>query len=374
MNFPRHIKKSQYLKNCKRAFGSENPTRFDNSVWDWMIRTESNPYSARVELGVKPNYDPIGNPDFCFRRLGMTHTKLSDGRTVYIAGEHEDWYDPDFCIYNDIVVVRNFRSARCDDDGYVEYGEDENDNSNACVEHFGYPCDVFPPTDFHTATLIGDQIYIVGSLGYPDTRRGGYTQVFSLCTKTYTMRQVDTSGDNPGWLSHHNAKLLDDQSTIRVWGGEVWSRLGDKEELVSLLSVFDLDTRSGLWTRAEDNADWMIYEIEYKLIGQDEPNKSISDDTESCMPIPWLDQCSLLELGFLYGGQDGHRELLLGHNSFWKQIDDVDVECSCGLGSIKLLVKGRIQQHALDNLVDDIHKLLKRSRFGVVCIKVQPKG
>ena len=35
-----------------------------------------------------------------FFRLGGTRTELSDGRVIWIGGEHEDGYDPDFCIYN----------------------------------------------------------------------------------------------------------------------------------------------------------------------------------------------------------------------------------------------------------------------------------
>ncbi|MFC4996057.1 hypothetical protein [Rubritalea tangerina] len=39
-----------------------------------------------------------------YERFGMSETKLEDGRTILIAGEHEDYYDPDFFIYNDVIV------------------------------------------------------------------------------------------------------------------------------------------------------------------------------------------------------------------------------------------------------------------------------
>ena len=68
-----------------------------------------------------------------------------------IAGEHEDFYDPDFCIYNDVFVERARRPPGI----------------------YRYPKDVFPPTDFHTATLVGDEIILIGSLGYRDLRRAG---------------------------------------------------------------------------------------------------------------------------------------------------------------------------------------------------------
>ena len=63
---------------------------------------------------------------------------------ICIAGEHEDYYDPDFCIYNDVVVL----------------------GLDGSVEIYGYPKDVFPPTDFHTATLVGDRVIVIGRLGY----------------------------------------------------------------------------------------------------------------------------------------------------------------------------------------------------------------
>ncbi len=47
--------------------------------------------------------DPFANsegPVWCFFRLGVTRTELSDGRIICIGGEHKDRYDPDFCIYN----------------------------------------------------------------------------------------------------------------------------------------------------------------------------------------------------------------------------------------------------------------------------------
>ena len=43
---------------------------------------------------------------WCFDRFGQSTTTFPDGRMVLIAGEHEDHYDPDFYIYNDLVVGR----------------------------------------------------------------------------------------------------------------------------------------------------------------------------------------------------------------------------------------------------------------------------
>jgi hypothetical protein len=96
-----------------------------------------------------------------------------DGRVVYIAGEHEDYYDPDFYIYNDVVVI--------DRDGSIAIN--------------GYSRDVFPPTDFHSGTLVGGAIFIIGSLGYQHQRVVGSTPVFRLDIDTMIIGPVATTGE-----------------------------------------------------------------------------------------------------------------------------------------------------------------------------------
>ena len=96
----------------------------------------------------------VRSPVWCAQRFGQSITFLEDGRVVQVGGEHEDSYDPDFCIYNDV---------------FVHEGE--------AIRIHGYPEDVFPPTDFHTATLLGREIVLIGSLGYVGTRKLGVTPV-----------------------------------------------------------------------------------------------------------------------------------------------------------------------------------------------------
>jgi hypothetical protein len=80
-----------------------------------------------------------------------------DGRVVYLGGEHKDSYDPDFFIYNDVVV----------------FGPKDR------IEVYGYPKEIFPPIDFHTASVFGNRIIIFGGLGYPDARRNSDREVLS---------------------------------------------------------------------------------------------------------------------------------------------------------------------------------------------------
>ena len=85
-----------------------------------------------------------------------------------IAGEHEDHYDQDFCIYNGAIVFEPGRS----------------------IPIFCYPQEVFPPTDFHKATLVDARIIVIGCLGYPKSRRAGRTPVYDLDVKAMRISEL----------------------------------------------------------------------------------------------------------------------------------------------------------------------------------------
>jgi hypothetical protein len=154
-------------------------------------------------------------------------TFLPDGRIIQIAGEHEDHYDPDFCIYNDVFVHLPDRS----------------------VQIYGYPESVFPPTDFHTATLAEDgSIWIIGSLGYPRARRVGQTPVYRVDTSSIKIKAIETTGENPGWISRHCARLIS-ATEIEISGGLVTVTVDATQELVSNNRTFVLDTTNRHWSR-----------------------------------------------------------------------------------------------------------------------------
>ncbi|MEL7089634.1 MAG: hypothetical protein AAGL98_14530, partial [Planctomycetota bacterium] len=140
---------------------------------------------------------PAG-PFWSWERFGQTRTVLDDGRIVCVGGEHEDWYDPDFCIYNDVVVLHP--------DGRHDI--------------YIYSPNVFPPTDFHSATRIGDRIIIIGCLGYVDLRQPGHTPVFELDIETFAITPLTTTGVQPGWLHRHSVEKLEDDRLL-VLGGRV---------------------------------------------------------------------------------------------------------------------------------------------------------
>ena len=106
---PIEISREMFEQHCRPRFGVGNPERIVNPYWEWEIRRriEGNAvYPSRVKhvLGIDFK-DKAYSPTWTCSRMGSTETVLSDGTRVSVAGEYEDWYDPDFCIYNDVIVV-----------------------------------------------------------------------------------------------------------------------------------------------------------------------------------------------------------------------------------------------------------------------------
>jgi hypothetical protein len=221
------VAQSDYRRHKTPRYGSQNPERMDFPFWMDMIRTGGNAYSAREHFN---DDHPFENPGavWCYERFGSTLTPLNDGRFVQIGGEHEDYYDPDFYIYNDVVIH----------DGKGGY------------QIYGYPQDVFPSTDFHTATLCRDGIYIVGCLGYPEQSRQGFTPVYRLSLESWRIESVNSAGESPGWIHRHRAHYQPERNAICIAGGEIHVDGEDGEsDLVANEQEFELDLSQFQWHR-----------------------------------------------------------------------------------------------------------------------------
>ena len=193
-----------------------------NPFWKWCVRNQGSAYAANEKFD---GPDSISNgPCWCFDRMGQAHVELPDGRDVYIAGEHEDHYNPDFYIYNDVVII----------DGNQ-------------IEIFGYPKTIFPPTDFHSATRVESDIFLVGSLGYPGDRVPSKTQVLRLNVETWQISNVQTTGALPGWIHDHTAVHSDNENAIIVSGGKL---LG--ERILENVDDYKLCLKTLSWTKLTD--------------------------------------------------------------------------------------------------------------------------
>jgi hypothetical protein len=254
-------------------FGCANPERMQLEFWEWMIRGHFVPPSRLAppslsghrngeellaEVGfisrggyLKSVYGPSRardlfdiplkreeGPIWTFDRMGSTSTKLPDGRTIHVAGGHEDSYDPDFYIYNDVVVISH----------------------GPRIEIYGYPREVFQPTDFQTATLVDNRMILIGGLGYPADRCFGHTPVYALDITTYRIDKMEVSGQMPGCIHHHEAEYRA-PGIVSVRSGLVLESAADGRLRTRRNSEeFELDLRSGVW-RQSTNRKWRQFEI-----------------------------------------------------------------------------------------------------------------
>jgi hypothetical protein len=212
----------EYQAAKHRVFGRSNPERMNFPFWKAMVASGRTAYQARKHFDQERLDDAAV---WCFGRFGTSLTELPDGRWIEIAGEHEDSYDPDFCIYNDVIVH----------------------HGDGTFDIYGYPEAVFPPTDFHTATLVGHFIYIIGSLGYWGKRGYGTTPVYRLDIHSLAIEAVATAGEPPGWISRHTAKLVG--GGIEVAGGKVCALVGGRECYEDNPDTFVLDLQTWTWSR-----------------------------------------------------------------------------------------------------------------------------
>ncbi|KAK8098267.1 uncharacterized protein PG998_013753 [Apiospora kogelbergensis] len=259
------LTEQQYTTGRVPRYGNTNPEIMNVPFWSAMVASQNYPYGAYCvleKLNTFPNYNSTGDfldtmseedlikaeeekqlvapgpyhryrrPTWTFaERFGQTRTELPDGRVVFIAGEHEDFYDPDFHIYNDVCVF--------DDDSNAS-------DLGGATTIYGYPREVFPPTDFHTATLVTGtpNIYVIGNTGNPDQRRPGETPVFRLDTRDFSMHA-------------HTAYLVEEGTAIRVVGNKnkyrksmVWVEDAEKKNaLVDFEGEYLLHLETGRWSK-----------------------------------------------------------------------------------------------------------------------------
>lgn len=212
----------EYQAAKHRGFGNANPQLMNLPFWRAMVAFGGSAHNARALFD---NGRLDGAAVWCYSRFGKSFTELPDGRVIEIGGEHEDFYDQDFCIYNDVIVHRG----------------------KGAFDIYGYPKEVFPPTDFHTATLAGDHIYIIGGLGYMGERRFGLTPVYRLNVNTLAIESMETSGESPGWISRHRARRIG--NAIEVTGGKVCGFADGEETYTDNRNAHALDLGSMVWSK-----------------------------------------------------------------------------------------------------------------------------
>lgn len=191
------ISKAIYQAQKHRVFGKSNPEKCELEFWYEMVRSGMGAWNVKEQF--KDNDRGDEEPVWCDDRFGKSITALGNGEYIEIGGEHEDSYDPDFCIYNEV---------------FHHFGNGE-------FQIYMYPKEVFPPTDFHSATLVDGSIYIIGSLGYWEERAYGSTPVYRLNISDFNIEKLEPGGEAPGWISGHTA-YYDGESGICIQGGDIF--------------------------------------------------------------------------------------------------------------------------------------------------------
>ncbi len=213
--------------------GTANPERMTNPVWTWLARESEIP--AFMAAWHFTGVDDSEHPGWTNRRYGQSTTELPDGRDVAIAGAHESGLDRHGYVYNDVIITAG--------DGSIEI--------------YGYPRAVFPPTAFHSATLIDDQLYLIGNLGHGEPSHA-HAQVLRLDLRTLAVEQLVSLGTSPGRIGHHTASSSGDGAWITVTGGRCalpgWRQRDNADDYVLDLSTLE-------WARTTDR-QWTQYAIE----------------------------------------------------------------------------------------------------------------
>ncbi len=327
---PPSIDREEFLAWRSPRQVTESPTRLDNPFWHWLVRTRHCGYMANRTMQGPSSLE--AGPVWSFDRFGMSEMPLEDGRVIHIGGEHEDSYDPDFYIYNDVVVV----------------------DSEGAISIYGYSRDVFPPTDFHSATRVADGIFIIGCLGYPAQRVAGTTPVFRLDLQTMTIAPVPTTGDAPGWIHRHTAELAEDGRTIVVRGGELWRASG--KSMPENIDTWALDTATGTWSRLTA-LDWQRWTMRRKDRKQNRlwdtrQARWAHDHASLGIPSHWRhpEPPDFEALDALYRLDSEAPEEGAEHDVFVTTIDGVRVRFKEDGWTVQAIVEGRLSDARLQEL------------------------
>lgn len=339
---PPKIGETEFLAWRSPRQVTSNPTKLDSPLWNWLVRTRWDAYNANNLYAGPSPFD--AGPMWTFERFGKSETVLADGRVVHIGGEHEDYYDPDFFIYNDVAVV---------------------DQAGA-IAIYGYPRDDFPPTDFHSATLVADTIYIIGRLGYPESRALDVTPVYKLTLESMRIAAAESLGSPPGWIYRHTATLSDDGHTIIVSAGERW--LGSDHATCENVDSWAFDTHSGEWQRLTEREwqHWVMRRIDRK------PNRLWDirqalwhrDHAHLGLENPWSysDEPDFAALEKLYRLSDEAHPVIKGSEvgAFSVVIDGLIVRFKEERFWVEAIVEGQLSRRRLSDLQLSMLALLER--------------
>lgn len=324
---------------------TRNPTNLTNPYWQWLVQNNISAYDLN-RLEPTQNYGPL----WSMGRIGQSSTLLPDGREILIGGEIEDYYDPLFWIYNDVIVK----------------------HPEGNIEIFGYPRHIFAPTDFHTATLVGDDIWIIGSAGYVDERDFSQTSVYKLNIYTYKIEKVETR-NSMGWVFKHSAVLKNNE--IIIQGGDFLT--ADNYRLENF-DIWALNLKTLIWKNLtkrqwqvffiqRKDGDWLhLSEYDSVMAYEDKPESQSYQEyfaklTHAIGKTPDLESYRQLFLPPLKHEIDGNAQAYQTYTIF---IDDIKVRYKNDDDNIQVYIEGKLSADKLELLQENLrHKLSKLENF-----------
>jgi hypothetical protein len=196
-------------------------------IFEALARRASSPYT-QMDTPAAPNFISI-SPVWTFDRAGQSVTRLADGNLLYCGGSHAWLGDPHYYIYNDVVIIA----------------------SDLEVEIRGYPEEVFAPRDFHSATQVGNTLYVIGGVGDSEKMAPTpqQTPVYALDLATFRMSTVTTHGESPGMVFGHTSTYMYAHNIIEVSGGSRLIRKGIQPQHLDCGERYSLDLTTKRWTR-----------------------------------------------------------------------------------------------------------------------------
>ena len=214
-----HCSRDEYLESGARVFGKTNGEVIKNPFYTDMVHSAASATTARFHFeSWLEDCLPEGTPIWSNDRVGISLTRLANGNWVQIGGQYDDAPEYDYCVYNDVIEY----------DGRGEF------------TIYGYPKDVFPPTDHHSATLINDHLYVIGGLGDFIDDDLQQTNVYRWNIQSKQFEQVVTQGQSPQQLFKHTASYDPHRQAIIISGGKRHTDVSKPAECNEELFVLDL--------------------------------------------------------------------------------------------------------------------------------------
>ncbi|MEZ4617437.1 MAG: hypothetical protein R2867_18265 [Caldilineaceae bacterium] len=122
-------------------------------------------------------------------------------------------------------------------------------HADLSIDIYGYPLAIFQPTDFHSATLVGNHIYIIGCLGYHGTLTWRPPGLPSRLPNLPD--RAGRPGTIPVGFTNTRPCTTLRNMQIKITKGEIFLRWEGKRQSRQNRKSYWLDLATGEWTSGQ---------------------------------------------------------------------------------------------------------------------------